>query len=179
MKGNQGYLRDYIEDFFTTAMNNDFQGIAHDYYESTDAGHGRVEVRRHWTVSELSGFSRKSDWKGLASIGMVESERHINDKTTAERHYYINSQDDGAEPFSNRVRAHWGVENELHWCLDVGFREDECRVRKGHASENLAVIRHIALNLLKKNITCKGGIKAKRLKAGWDDAYRELILYSV
>lgn len=179
VKGNQGHLRDYIEDLFTTAMKNDFQDVAYDYYESTDAGHGRVEVRRHWTVSELSGFSRKSDWKGLTSIGRVESERHINDKITTERRYYINSQNDGAEPFSNRVRAHWGVENELHWCLDVGFREDECRVRKGHASENLAVIRHIALNLLKKNKSCKGGIKAKRLKAGWDDTYRELILSSV
>ncbi len=179
VKGNQGHLRDYIEDLFTTAMKNDFQDVAYDYYESTDAGHGRVEVRRHWTVSELSGFSRKPDWKGLTSIGMVESERHINDKITTERRYYINSQNDGAEPFSNRVRAHWGVENELHWCLDVGFREDECRVRKGHASENLAVIRHIALNLLKKNKSCKGGIKAKRLKAGWDDTYRELILSSV
>jgi len=179
VKGNQGHLRDYIEDFFTAARSHDFQGVASDYYESIEGGHGRVEVRRHWTVSELSGFSRKSDWKGLSTIGMVESERHIDGKTTTEYRYYINSQDDGAEQFANRVRAHWGVENELHWCLDVGFREDECRIRKGHASENLAVIRHIALNLLKKNKSYKGGIKAKRLKAGWDDAYRELILYSV
>lgn len=179
VKGNQGHLRDYIEDFFTTAMSHDFQGVDYNYYESTDAGHGRVEVRRHWTVSEFGDFPGKSDWKGLTTIGMVESERHINDKTTTEYRYYINSQDDGAEQFANRVRAHWGVENELHWCLDVGFREDECRIRKGYASENLAVIRHIALNLLKKNKSCKGGIKAKRLKAGWDDAYRELILYSV
>ncbi len=179
VKGNQGRLRDYIDDYFTTARRYHFQGVTHDYYETTNAGHGRVEVRRYWTVSDLSGFSKQSDWKGLSAIGIVESERHINGKKTVDHRYYINSQNDGAKAFSKRVRAHWGIENELHWCLDVGFREDECRVRKGFASENLAVIRHIALNLLKKNKSCKGGIKAKRLKAGWDDAYRELILYSV
>lgn len=179
VKGNQGHLRDYIEDFFTTGMKNDFLGISYDYYESTDAGHGRVEVRRHWTVSELGDFPGKPEWHGLATIGMVESERHTKDKTTIEHRYYINSQDDGAELFANRVRKHWGVENKLHWCLDVGFREDECRIRKGYASENLAVIRHIALNLLKKNKSYKGGLKAKRLKAAWDDEYRETILHSV
>lgn len=176
LKGNQGNLRDHVEDYFTAAIDNDFLGVPNDYYETIDADHGRIEIRRHWTIEAFGDFPGKEAWKDLNMIGMIESERHIGDKATKERRYYISSQTDGAKQFASSVRAHWGVENGLHWCLDVGFREDDCRVRQGYASENFAVIRHIALNLLKKDKSFKGGMKAKRLRAGWDNNYLTKIL---
>jgi predicted transposase YbfD/YdcC len=171
LKGNQGHLRDYVEDYFMATIENDFNAVPHDYFETTDAGHGRVEVRKHYTIDQFGDFPRKGAWKDLQTICMVESERHIDDKVSMERRYYITSLPSNAKQFASSVRAHWGVENDLHWCLDVRFREDDCRVRKDHAPENFAVIRHIALNLLKKEKSYKGGIKAKRLKSAWDRDY--------
>jgi predicted transposase YbfD/YdcC len=176
LKGNQGTLREEVEYFFNTAMKYHFHDIEYDYFESTDAGHGRVEVRRHWVVEAPDSLSGKAAWRDLNSIGMVESQRHVGGELTTERRYYISSLESKAEPFAKTVRAHWGIENSLHWCLDVGFREDECRVRTGYASENFAVIRHIAMNLLKQEKSCKGGIKSKRLQAGWDNAYLAKLL---
>lgn len=167
LKGNQGNLRDYVEDYFTAAIESDFIGVPHDYFEMTDGGHGRVEIRRHWTIELFGDFPGKGAWKDLNTIGMVESERHIDGEVTKDCRYYITSLTSSAEQLASGARAHWGVENGLHWCLDVGFREDDCRVRQGYASENFAVIRHIAMNLLKKKKSFKGGLKAKRLRAGW------------
>ncbi|MCP5020031.1 MAG: ISAs1 family transposase [Ketobacter sp.] len=176
LKGNQGNLREYVEDYFTTARENNFLGVPHDYFETTDGGHGRVEIRRHWTIDQFGDFPGKKVWNDLNTIGMVESERHIGDEITIDRRYYITSLTADAEQFASCVRAHWGVENGLHWCLDVSFREDDCRVRQGYASENFAVIRHIAMNLLKKEKSFKGGLKAKRLRAGWVHDYLIKIL---
>ena len=176
LKGNQGTLRDYVEDYFSTAMETDFLGVPHDYFETTDGDHGRVEIRRHWTIDKFGDFPGKVAWKDLRTMGMVESERHIKGEVTTDRRYYIASLTANAEQFASCVRAHWGVENGLHWSLDVNFREDDCRVRKGYASENFATIRHIALNLLKKNKSFKGGLKAKRLRAGWVHNYLIKIL---
>lgn len=171
LKGNQGNLREYVEDYFTTARVNDFHGVPHDYHETIDGGHGRVEIRRHWSIESFRDFPGKAAWKDLRSIGLVESERHIGSEVTIDCRYYISSLPADAKQLATSVRAHWGVENGLHWCLDVGFREDDCRVRQGNASENFAVVRHIALNLLKKERSFKGGLRAKRLKAGWDQDY--------
>ena len=176
LKGNQGALREYVEDYFTTAMENDFLGLAHDYFETTNGDHGRVEVRRHWTIDQFGDFPGKAAWKDLRTIGLVESERHIGGEVTTEHRYYIASVIADAEHFASCVRTHWGVENGLHWSLDVSFREDDCRVRQGYASENFAVIRHIAMNLLKKEKSFKGGLKAKRLRAGWVQDYLIKIL---
>ena len=176
LKGNQGNLREYVEDYFTTARVNDFHGVPHDYHETIDGGHGRVEIRRHWSIEQFRDFPAKAAWKDFRSIGMVESERHIGSEVTIDCRYYISSLPADAKQFAASVRAHWGVENGLHWCLDVGFREDDCRVRQGYASENFAVVRHIALNLLKKERSFKGGLRAKRLKAGWDQDYLIKIL---
>ena len=176
LKGNQGNLRDFVEDYFTVAIENDFNAVSHDYFETTSGGHGRVEVRRHYTIDQFGDFPGKDAWKDLHTMGMVESERHIGDEVSIERRYYITSLASNAEQFASSVRAHWGVENGLHWCLDVGFREDDCRVRQGHAPENFAVIRHIALNLLKQEKSFKGGLQAKRLKSGWDHDYLLKIL---
>lgn len=176
LKGNQGNLREYVEDYFTTARVNDFHGVPHDYHETTDGGHGRVEIRRHWSIEQFRDFPGKAAWKDFRSMGMVESERHIGSEVTIDCRYYISSLPADAKQLAASVRAHWGVENGLHWCLDVGFREDDCRVRQGYASENFAVVRHIALNLLKQERSFKGGLRAKRLKAGWDQDYLIKIL---
>ncbi len=116
-------------------------------------------------------LASKPEWSGLQSIGMVEAERVVGEKTTIEARYYISSLEAEAKQCGGAVRGHWGIEHALHWVLDVAFREDESRIRKDHAPANMALVRHIALNLLKQEKTAKVGVKGKRLKAGWDEAY--------
>ncbi len=119
----------------------------------------------------LDWLDEAEAWSSLRSVLMVEAERQIGEQTSRETRYFLSSLAGDAEQGLAAVRGHWGIENRLHWVLDVAFREDECRVRTGHAAENLAVLRHIALNLLRHERTAKGGVKAKRLKCGWDQAY--------
>lgn len=171
IKGNQGNMYEDIKLFFEDAAKNDFHDISHDFYETVDGDHGRVEIRRYWTVSELDWLCGKENWKGIKSIGMAEYECHVGDEINIGVRYYISSLDNDSKQFGNAVRKHWGIENSVHWILDVAFREDESRIRKGHSAENLAVVRHIALNMLKQEKDLKVGIKAKRLRAGWDNDY--------
>jgi predicted transposase YbfD/YdcC len=133
-----------------------------------------MEVRQYWTVSDpavLAHLDPKGAWAGLASVGMVERERETAGKTTGETHYSLSSLQGDVATFADAVRRHWGIENRLHWVLDIAFREDDSRVRVGHAAENFAVLRPIALNLLRQDHSVNAGLKAKRLKAGWDQAY--------
>lgn len=176
LKGNQGTLHEDIKLFFEDANETGFKGIRHDFHETIDGDHGRIETRRYYTVSDIEWLEGKADWKGLKSIGMVESEREIGEKVTKETRYYISSLPGNAKLFGDAVRRHWGIENSLHWVLDVVFREDECRIRKGYAAENFAVLRHIALNLVREEKSIKRGVKGKRLKAGWDNDYLGRIL---
>lgn len=149
-----------------------------DSAETLDGGHGRVEVRRYWTISDaatLAHLDPEGRWAGLRAIGMVEAERREKGsgaagKVTRETRYSLTSLEDARE-FGRAVRAHWGIENGLHWVLDVAFREDESRARAGGSAENLVVLRHIAVNLLKQERTAKVGVKNKRLKAAWDEGY--------
>lgn len=171
LKGNQGNLHKDVELFFEDAMKNNFRDIPHEVHTTTDGGHGRVEVRRYYTVSDLDWLEEKSKWKKLNLIGMVHSERHIDDKITEERRYFISSLPNDVKCFAQAVRDHWTIENQLHWVLDIAFREDDSRIRDRNAANNMAIIRRLALNLCKKEKTAKVGVKVKRKRAGWDDDY--------
>lgn len=171
LKGNQGNLYEDVKLFFEYASLIEFDHINHSYHKEVDGDHGRIETRRVWTVSDLDWLEGKGQWKGLNVIGMVESTREIDDKTSTERRFYIGSIENNAKLLGNSVRVHWGIENSLHWSLDVTFREDSCRVRKGNAPENLAVVRHLALGLLKQEQSARTGIKAKRFKCALNTDY--------
>lgn len=147
-------------------------------HETVDGEHGRLEIRRYWQVTDLSWLEARSHWKHLHSIGMVEAERHVGEQITIERRYYLSSLKADLPRFAEAVRGHWGIENSLHWVLDVTFREDECRIRKGAAPENFAVLRHMAVNVLNQDSSGKRSLKMKRYRAGWDDNYLAQLLLS-
>lgn len=177
LKGNQGNLHQDVCQLFQWAQKIDFKDIAHEFYQTVEGGHGRLEIRRYWLLGSVEHLVDAHLWPKLARVGLVEAERRLPGRApTLEQRYYLLSLEGGVERFAGAVRSHWGIENQLHWVLDVAFKEDACRVRKDHAPENLALIRHVALNLLRQDSSAKGGIKAKRLKAGWDDAYLSSIL---
>ena len=177
LKDNHPTLAAAVTDTFTLARATAFAELAptdHAYLQTIDKGHGRVELRRYWTISDpaiLSYLDPTGTWAGLRSIGLVEAERRIDGKVTVDSRYYLSSLGGEIRAFAGAVRDHWGVENGLHWILDLAFREDESRVRVGDGAHNLGVLRHIALNLLRQERTAKCGVKAKRLLAGWDAHY--------
>ncbi|MGD9895045.1 MAG: ISAs1 family transposase [Dehalococcoidia bacterium] len=179
LKGNQPTLLAAVETYFTDAQARAFRDIPHSTVQTVDGNHGRVELRRYWTTTDpdlLRYLDAAGSWAGLASVGMVERERRTSSGTSRELHYYLSSLAGDAAAFARAVRGYWGIENRLHWVLDIAFREDDSRVRTGHAAENFAVLRHIALNLLRQDRTTRAGIKARRLKAGWDEAYLRSLL---
>lgn len=177
VKDNQPTLHQEIQDYFLDANEANFEGYNIDFAEIFDKGHGRIESRRCWvSYDALPRINSSQKWEGLQTIVMVESERIIKDETTIEHRYYISSTENDAESLLRASREHWGIETSLHWRLDIAFREDESRIRKGNGAENFAILRHIALNLLNKENTAKIGTKNKRLKAGWDASYLEKVL---
>jgi predicted transposase YbfD/YdcC len=173
LKENRETLYHEVVHLFADAEETGGADYEMDHAQTVDGGHGRVEIRRYRTISDpvtLAHLDPDREWAGLRSIGMVEAERREKDKISRERRYYLTSLGHAAT-FGRAVRAHWGIENGLHWVLDIAFREDEGRARQGASAANLVVLRHIALNLLKNEQTAKVGIKNKRLKAGWDERY--------
>jgi predicted transposase YbfD/YdcC len=176
LKGNQGAMHEDIKLFFEDALKIDFKDIKHEYFETINGDHGRVEIRRHWTVDPIDWIEDKDKWKKLNMIGMVQSERHVDEEISIENRFYISSLRSEAECFANAVRQHWSIENSCHWTLDVAFREDDCRKRKGNCATNFSKIRRIALNLLKNDKSIKAGVKAKRKVAGWDNEYLEKLI---
>lgn len=171
LKGNQGTLHEDVKQLFDWADKTEFKDIEHEAHQTIDKGHGRLEIRRYWLLDNVEHLENAQHWRGLQRVGMIESERRIEGKpTTRERRYYLTSLDGGIERFAGASRGHWGIKNKLHWSLDVVFHEDDSRIRKGHAPENMTVMRKIALNLLAKE-SSKGSKKAKRLKAGWDNDF--------
>jgi predicted transposase YbfD/YdcC len=141
------------------------------HVQTVEKDHGRLEIRDYYQSDCLAWFADLAKWEGLKSVGMVESQREVNGVKTVERRYYLASLPLNVELFARAVRSHWGVENKLHWVMDVCFHEDQSRARTGHAAENLATLRRLALNLLKKETTKKRGIKGKQLNASWDHSY--------
>lgn len=179
LKGNQGNICEDVQQLFNWALKNNFENIDHESWKTIEKGHGRIEIRHYWLMSEVKYLIDSEKWRGLKSIGVVESERRIKGKeTTIERRYYLTSLEQGVKQFAQGVRSHWGIENQLHWCLDVAFKEDDSRMRQGHSAENMALIRHLVLNLLNKETEYGRGKKAQRLKAAWDDEYLLKILSS-
>src|SRR5208282_5041756 len=159
---------------FTEATLENFAGLQHDYFSETDGDHGRVETRRLWVCWDVSLLGELAgQWPGLKSLILVERTREVEGKTSVELSYYISSLDrrTRAKRLANYVRGHWTVENNLHWQLDVSFREDDRRIRKGHGAENFSRLCRIALNLLKAEKTIKAGMARKRKKCGWDNDY--------
>lgn len=176
LKGNQGNLHEDVLQLFEQARGIEFQGIEHSFYQTLDSAHGRIEIRRYWTMSNVEFLVDSAKWLGLKSIGMVELTRRIGGETSQETRYYLNSYESDAKLFARSVRSHWGVENSLHWVLDVAFREDECRIRKDNAPQNFAVLRHMAVNLLGREKTSKLGVKNKRFQAALDNNYLAQVL---
>ena len=171
LKGNQGQLYQEVKELFE---DEDLVTQLGDFHETVNKGHGRLEHRRCWSIADrecLSYLNSSGEWRGLQSVAKVTGERRIGEKVSMESRYYISSLPGDANQLLWAVREHWGIENSLHWVLDIAFREDESRVRKGHGPENLATMRHMALNLLRRETSSKGGVKARRLRAGWDEAY--------
>lgn len=172
LKGNQGILYEEVKEYLDWAQRENFRDIKSDYFQTLEKDHGRIERRRCRVTEEIDWLEQKDDWKNLKSVIMVEAEREIiGGARTIERRYFISSLKANAELALRSVRGHWAIENSLHWCLDIGFREDECRVREAKSAENLATVRHIGLNLLKQEKSCKLGIGSKRKKAGWNESY--------
>ncbi|CCE24945.1 ISAs1 family transposase [Methylotuvimicrobium alcaliphilum] len=175
LKGNQGELHEAVEDFFNTAKQANFNHVEYAYHEEIDNDHGRLETRRYWITEALCTLPKTELWKELRSIGFVERECHIGDKVTIEQRCFINSIKADAQLFARAVRHHWGIENQLHWRLDVVFREDDNRIRKGNAAAIMTTIRHICVNLFQQEES-KLSMKKKRLKAAWNDRYRAKLL---
>ena len=172
LKGNQGTLHTDIKDYLDWGQRIGFKGMTCDYYATLEKDHGRIEERRCWVTEEIGWLEQKDEWINLKSVVMVEAMREVvGGAKTVERRYFISSLGANAEQALRSVRGHWAIENELHWCLDIGFREDDCRIREAKSAENLATVRHIGLNLLKQEKSCQLGIKSKRKKAGWNENY--------
>lgn len=175
-KGNQPTLYNGIVEFYDDHLLDDFARTKARRYRSVEKGHGREEIRESIICPVPEDLPDRARWPGLKAIGIALSntQRHGQDCYAAR--YYILSKYLSAKRFAETSRAHWGIENQLHWQLDVTFREDESRIRKGHADANFSILRRTALGLLKRETTAKVGVKNKRLTAGWDEAYLEKVV---
>ena len=174
VKEDQGNLYEDISVLFGVDQAQNFKYASFEHEKITNKGHGRIETRECWSTSNpeyLNLIRNVTNWVGLKSIAMIVSTRSIDGHETRFVRFYITSLPSDAKRILHIVRRHWSIENELHWVLDVALNEDHSRVRKDQAPENFAVLRHIAINLLKQEKSAKGGIHAKQLQAAWDEDY--------
>jgi predicted transposase YbfD/YdcC len=174
LKENHGQLYEDVLLLFDDLEASGFRAYEYDTKRTVNKGHGRLEIRQCWVISDpkvLQGLRGTKNWDKLQAVAKVQAKRDDGQKETVEDRYYLSSLGGNAERLLAATRTHWRIENSLHWVLDIAFREDESRIRKDHGAQNMATMRHIALNLLKQEKTAKIGIKNKRLRAGWDEQY--------
>jgi len=161
-----------MEFIFRIDQQQNFKDAPYDYTETVNKGHGRIETRRCWLVSDEEYLRNISDkWPGLKSLVFIESERIINGKPERSMRYFITSLRSNAAQILEYQRSHWGIENKLHWVLDNAFNEDRARMRKDNAASNFSIMRKMSLNLLRQDKISKIGVKGKRLRCGWDNNY--------
>lgn len=181
VKDNQGKLHQDIQDWFAYAEQVAFKDIDHDYDKQVNKGHGRLEIRECWVIDDPVAFEyirHYEGWADLHAIVCLKRERHIAEQIQRETAYYITSLKGNARKILTATRCHWSIENSLHWVMDVTFREDESRIRKDNSSQNMVVLRHIALNILKKDKS-KGSLRQKRYKATLDDTFLRNLLEQI
>jgi predicted transposase YbfD/YdcC len=170
-KGNQGHLHVDIKTLFTHHFQETNELTDLTYHQTLDEHHGRREVREYWSTAQLGSLRGKERWSGLQSVAMIRSQRQTSKGITTETRYLISSLPNDAQRIGQAVRTHWTIENQLHWVLDVVFHEDDSRLRSGNAAHNIAIIRHMTMNMLRQETSFKKSIRQKRLRAGWDDSY--------
>lgn len=171
VKDNQAKLHEKVQAVMGEARQENLAGWSGDFHEQTEGGHGRIETRKVWCLNDVQWLGAVGqDWPGLRSVAMVEATRQVTGvAATTECRYYISSLDGrDARAMGASIRGHWGIENRLHWLLDMTFQEDQSRIRKGHGAENYSRLRRIALNLLRREQTVKASIRGKRKLGGWD-----------
>jgi predicted transposase YbfD/YdcC len=176
LKENQGQLYADSRLLFDDLEASGYQNFVHTYHQSTSKGHGRLEVRQCWLISDpevLQHLRQAQEWRGLKSIARVRTRRTVLNRksVSVEDRYFLTSLDGEAQAVLAAVRSHWQIENQFHWVLDMAFREDASRLRKEHGPQNFAILRRIAFNLLKQELSLKVGVKGRRLRAGWDERY--------
>jgi predicted transposase YbfD/YdcC len=174
LKGNQGTAFAEVKSFLDDAVSRADKTLV--FLETVEKGHGRFEERRYWQTEKIDWYTDRQQWEGLRSVGLVESVREINGKRTVERRYYLSSLSADIGRFAKAVRGHWSIENQLHWVLDVVFGEDQTRARTQQAAENLAAMRRLAVNLLRRDKLCKRSIKGKLMRAAIDPDYLRHLL---
>ena len=180
VKDNQETLRADVEEEFKSAQADRFAHMDHEYYETLEKGHGRIEKRQYWYTHDVEGLGTLERWPKLRGMAMCRATRTIKGESATEDRYFItSSKDTSVKKIAASIRAHWRVENCLHWVLDVAFGEDQCRIRTGYAAENLATIRRAVINVIKNNKSKKGGVKTKRLQAAWNLDYLEELLMAM
>lgn len=171
LKGNHGTLHDEVKCFLEDAQQRGWRDVPHSFVKTTDKEHGRLETRRYWITETTDWMADKPQWEKLRSLGLVEREVEVDGKVRTERAYYLSSLSAEAERFAAAVRGHWGIENAVHWVLDVQMNEDRCRVCDRTAAQNLAALRVFCLNVLRRDQQHKVGVRAKQKAAGWSPQY--------
>lgn len=171
LKANHGVLHEEVQQFLDDAQRREFAGVPHQFVETTDKEHGRLETRRYWITEAIDWLADKPQWEQLRSVGLVERVVEVAGKVQIERAYYLSSLPAEVARFAAAVRGHWGIENSVHWVLDVQLNEDRCRVRDRNAAQNLATLRVFCLNVLRRDRQHKVGVRAKQKAAGWSSQY--------